>query len=148
MPGLASMALGAAPIFGGVFLAAAAGQVKGPDIRGVLKQDLDLLDRIPREQTLRRANLQRTIDERIDDLVAASDRRRALQSAMSSYEGNWRDIVLFCCAVLFSYVWWHVNHQRADWLPMFCVLILASVMTAGYALRGMRRSLIHLLRRT
>lgn len=148
MPGLASMALGAAPVFGGALLGVAAGQIKGPDIRAVIKQDLDLLDRIPHEQTERRANLQRTIDARIDDLVAASDRSRALRAAMSSYEGNWRDIVLFACAVLFTYVWWHINHQRADWLPMFCVLVIASVLTAGYALRGIRRGLTAWLRQT
>ena len=148
MPGLASMALGAAPIFGGAFLMAAAGNLKGPDVRALIKLDLDLLDRIPPEQTRRRAELQRTIDERIDDLVVGADRRRAVQAAVASYEGNWRDVVLFGCAVLFSYVWWQVNHARADWLPMFCVLILAAVLSAGYALRGARRSLINLLHRT
>lgn len=142
------MALGAAPIFGGAFLMAAAGQLKGPDVRGAIKQDLDLLDRIPADQIQRRANLQRIIDARIDDLVAAADRSRALRAAASSYEGNWRDIVLFGCAVLFSYVWWHVDHQRGNWLPMFIVLIAASLLSAGYALRGTRRSLTNLLRRT
>lgn len=142
MPGLASMVLGAAPIFGGALVAAVAGQRKGPDIRGVIKQDFDLLDRIPAEQTKRRAELQRTIDARIDDLVAAADRNRALRAAANSYDGNWRDVVLFTCAVLFTYVWWHVDHDRGNWLPMFVVLILTAVMTAVYALRGTLRSLV------
>lgn len=143
MPTLLSMALGAAPIFGGALLTAAAGQLKGPDLRGVIKQDLDLLDRIPAEQTTRRTELQRTIDERIDDLVAASDRSRALRAAALSYQGNWRDVVLFLCSVLFTYVWWHINHERGNWLPMFVVLLVACVTTAVYALRGTLRSLTH-----
>lgn len=147
MPSLLSMALGAAPVFGGALLTAAAGQLKGPDLRALIKQDLDLLDRIPAEQTQRRADLQRTIDERIDDLVAVSDRSRALRAAAISYQGNWRDVVLFACSVLFTYVWWHVNHERGNWLPMFVVLILVSVTTAVYALRGTLRSLAHSRRR-
>ncbi|MEO6793635.1 MAG: hypothetical protein ABI253_14315 [Mycobacterium sp.] len=139
MPTLLSMALGAAPIFGGALLTAAAGQFKGPDPRGLIKADLDLLDRIPPEQMKRRADLQRTIGERIDDLVVASDRTRALRAAAISYQGSWRDLVLFVCSALFTYVWWHVSHDRGNWLPMFVVLILACVMTASYALRGTLR---------
>jgi hypothetical protein len=147
MPGLASMALNSAPIFGGALLAVAAGQLKGPDFRGTINQDLDLLDRLPPEQTARRAALQRSIDQRIDDLVEANDRSRALRALASSYQGNWRDGVLFLCAVLFTFVWWNVSHHRTNWLPMFIVLILASVVTAVYALRGTRRSLARLIRR-
>lgn len=146
MPGLVSMALGAAPIFGGVLLAAVGGQVKGPDARSIIKQDLDLLDRIPGDQPKRRAELQRTIDDRIDDLVAAADRSRSLRLAVNSYQGNWRDLVMFACAVLFSYVWWHVNHQRDNWLPMFIALIAVSVLAAGYALHGTGRALTKLFR--
>lgn len=147
MPTLLSMALGAAPIFGGALLTAAAGQLKGPDLRGLIKADLDLLDRIPAEQTKRRADLQRTIDERVDDLVAASDRNRAIRAAAISYQGNWRDLVLFACSALFTYVWWHINHDRGNWLPMFVVLILACVMTAAYALRGTLRATAGVRRR-
>lgn len=143
MPSLLSTALGAAPIFGGALLTAAAGQLRSPDVRGLIKQDLDLLDRIPSDQVQRRADLQRTIDERIDDLVAASDRTRALRTAALSYQGNWRDLVLFVSSVLFTYVWWHINHDRANWLPMFIVLILACIVSAAYALRGTLRVLMH-----
>lgn len=147
MPTLASMVLGAAPIFGGALFTVVAGQLKGPDLRGLIKQDLDLLDRIPADQAQRRAALQRTIDERVDDLVAASDRSRALRSAALSYQGNWRDVVSFLCSVLFTVVWWHVNHDRGNWLPMFVVLILACVATAVYAVRGTLRSLADRRRR-
>ncbi|ULP46047.1 hypothetical protein [Mycolicibacter virginiensis] len=147
MPSLLSAALGAAPIFGGALLTAAAGQLKGPDVRALIKQDLDLIDRLPAEQTQRRADLQRTIDERIDDLVAASDRTRALREAALSYKGNWRDVVFFVSSVLFTYVWWHINHDRGNWLPMFTVLILACIVSAVYALRGTFRVVTHSLRR-
>lgn len=147
MPGLASTALNTAPVFGGVLLALAAGQLKGPDYRSTIKQDLDLLDRLPAEQAARRAALERTIEQRIDDLVEANDRSRALRAAVASYQGGWRDIVLFACAALFTFVWWNVGHERSNWLPMFIVLVIASVVTALHALRGMWRSLATLLRR-
>jgi hypothetical protein len=145
MAGLAELALGAAPIAGGVLLAAAAGQIKGPDFRGMIKQDMDLLERIPEDQTERRAKLQRTIDTRIDDLVAATDRSRALRAAAGAYQGNWRDIVLFICALLFTVIWWNVNHHRTNWLLMFIVMIVVSVLTAVYAARGLLRALGRLL---
>lgn len=147
MPALTAMVLGAAPVVGGALFGAVAGQFKGPDVRAVIKQDLDLLDRLPEQQTQRRADLQRTIDARIDDLVATADRNRALREAATSYRGDWRDIVLFVCAALFTYVWWQINHQRADWLPMFMLLILGCGLTAVYAMRGIGRSLARLLRR-
>ena len=96
MPGFSELALGAAPIFGGALLGVAAGQIKGPDFRAQIKTDLDLLDRAPGRRVARRAALQRTIDQRIDDLVTANERSRELRSRELSYEGNWRDIVLFC----------------------------------------------------
>jgi hypothetical protein len=139
MSGLAGLALGTVPIAGGALPAAAAGQLKGPlkapDFRGLIKQDQDLLKGIPPEQTARRAELQRTIDVRIDDLIAATDRRSLRQEA-SGYQGNWRDVVLFVCVVLFAVIWWNVSHSRTNWLPMFIVLILLAVVTAFYAARG------------
>jgi hypothetical protein len=147
MPGLAQIALGTAPIFGGALLAVAAGQLKGPDFRGQIKQDLDLLDRLPPEQAARRAALQRTVEQRIDDLVQANDRTRALRTAAASYQGNWRDIVLFICALLFTIVWWNVNHHRTNWLPMFIVMIAASVVAAVFAFRGVLSGLRQTLHR-
>ncbi|MCW2652094.1 MAG: hypothetical protein QOE41_1925 [Mycobacterium sp.] len=147
MPGIAELALGAAPIFGGALIGVAAGQLKGPDFRGQIKADLDLLDRLPDDQPVRRAALERTIEQRIDDLVLANDRTRALRAAAGSYQGNWRDIVLFVCALLFTVVWWNVNHHRTNWLVMFVVMIAASVISAVYAFRGLRRSLGQLAHR-
>jgi hypothetical protein len=99
-------------------------------------QDMELLDRLPPEDADRRAELRRTIEGRIDDLVDAADRSRALRRAAMSYRGNWRDGVLLLCAVLFTIVWWDVSHSRANWLPMFVVLILLCVVAAAYAFRG------------
>jgi len=120
-------------------LAIAAGQFKGPDYRGLISQDMDLLDRLPPEAGKRRADLQRTIDARIDDLVDAADRGRALRRAAVSYQGNWRDIVLLLCVLLFTIIWWEVDHSRANWLPMFILLILLAVVASVYTLRGLLR---------
>jgi hypothetical protein len=140
MSGLAGLALGTVPIAGGALLALAGGQLRGlfgaADYRGLIKQDQELLNGIPPEQTARRAELQRTIDARIDDLIAATDRNRALRQEASGYQGNWRDAVLCVCIVLFAVIWWNVSHSRTNWLPMFIVLILLAVVTAFYAVRG------------
>lgn len=142
MPGLAELALGAAPIAGGALLGAVAGNVKGPDVRAVIMKDFDLLDRIPAEQIERRAALSRVIDQRIDDLIAAGERGRELRQAAMGYQGNWRDVVVFICGVLFTVVWWHVDHHRTNWLPMFVALIVMSTLAGVYALRGVVRVLI------
>lgn len=147
MVGFASAALGAAPVFGGAMLAFAAGQFRGPNFRGLIKEDMDLLDRLPPDDTERRANLQRSIDARIDDLIEATEKTRELRKAAESYRGNWRDFVLFLCAVLFTVVWWNVSHNRTNWLPTFVVLILLSVVAAVYAVRGMLRSAVSLVHR-
>ncbi|KAA1248854.1 hypothetical protein F0Q45_18310 [Mycobacterium simiae] len=146
MSSLGQIALGSAPVFGGVMLAIAAGQFKGTDFRGQLKQDMDLLDRLPTEDP-QRADLKRTINERIADLVDAADRSRALRKAATSYQGNWRDIVLLLCVLLFTVVWWDVNHSRSNWLPTFILLIALSVVAAVYALRGALRSVASLARK-
>ncbi len=147
MAGLGQIALNSAPVFGGAMLAIAAGQFKGPNYRGLIKDDMDLLDRLPPDAAARRADLQRTIDARIDDLVDAADRTRALRRAALSYQGNWRDIVLFLCALLFTIVWWEVDHQRSNWLVMFILLIVLSVVAAVYALRGVLRAATSFVRR-
>jgi hypothetical protein len=138
--GLGQIALNSAPVFGGLMLAIAAGQFRGPDYRELIKQDMDLLDRLPPEAAKRRAELQRTIDGRIDDVIDAADRSRALRKAALSYQGNWRDVVLFLCVLLFTIVWWDVSHSRSNWLPMFVLLIVLSVVAAVYALRGVARA--------
>jgi hypothetical protein len=138
--GLGQIALDSAPVFGGLMLAVAAGQFRGPDYRALIKQDMDLLDRIPPEAANRRADLQRTIDARIDDLIDGADRNLALRRAALSYQGNWRDVVLFLCVLLFTIIWWDVSHSRGSWLPMFILLILLCVVAAVYAVRGVVRA--------
>lgn len=141
MPGIAEIALGAAPIAGGALLGMAAGNVRGPDIRGLIAKDMDLLERLPEDQVELRGRLKRSIDQRIEDLITATDRSRELRLAAMSYEGNWRDIVVFVCAVLFTVVWWNVSHSRTNWLVMFIVLIILSVIAGVYAARGVLRAL-------
>jgi hypothetical protein len=147
MGGVADLALGLAPVAAGIGLGAMVGYVKGPDIRKALKQDLELLDQLPLEQAQRRAELQRTIDTRIDDLIATVDRYRLLRKAAVSYRGDVRDFMLFFCAVLFTGVWWGVDHHKTSWLPMFVVLIVVSVLTAWYAFRSVRSSVARLVHR-
>jgi hypothetical protein len=136
---MAALAMGAAPVLGGALFGAAVGQFRGPDLRAGIKQDLELLEQLPEAEVARRESLRRSINERIDELVVANDKARRLRDAAASYEGNWRDIVLFLCTVLFSIVWWSVDHHRDSWLPVFITTIVASVVAAGYALRGVRR---------
>lgn len=139
MPGIAELALAGAPIAGGALLGIAAGNLKAPDVRGMIAKDMDLLDRIPQEQVERRAQLQRVIDLRIDSLIAAVDRNREMRELAASYQGNWRDIVVFICAILFTIIWWNVDHHRANWTLMFIVLIVLSILAGVYAARGVVR---------
>lgn len=147
MPGIAELALGAAPIAGGAMLGVIAGNLKPPDVRGLIAKDMDLLERIPADQPERRARLQASIDLRIDELITAGERSRELRDAAMSYRGNWRDIVLFLCAVLFTIVWWNVSHARTNWLVMFVAMILLSVATGIYAGRGIARAIRTFLHR-
>src|SRR3954468_1542501 len=147
MPGFAELALAGAPIAGGALLGVVAGNFRGPDVRALIKQDMDLLERLPPEQSERRAELQRVIDIRVDDLIAAVDKNRSLLELAQSYRGNWRDIVVFVCAVLFTIVWWNVSHSRSNWLVMFVVMIILSVVAAIYAGRGTARAIGNFLHR-
>jgi len=146
VPGLAEIALAGAPIAGGALLGVAAGNLRPPDVRALIAKDMDLLDRIPAEQVERRAELQRVIDQRIDDLIGAVDKNRELRQLAASYEGNWRDIVVFVCAVLFTIVWWNVDHGRTNWVLMFVVMILLSILAGVYAARGIFRGLATFLK--
>ncbi|SEH84466.1 hypothetical protein SAMN04489835_4806 [Mycolicibacterium rutilum] len=141
MPGIAEIALGAAPVAGGALLGMAAGNLRGPDFRGTIAKDLDLLERIPDDRPELKERLRASIDARIDDLISTTEKSRELRIAAMSYEGNWRDIVVFVCAILFTVVWWNVSHDRTNWLVMFVVLILLSVVAGIYAARGVIRSL-------
>jgi hypothetical protein len=107
MTGLADLALGTAPIAGGFLLAMVTGQLKtpgklkAPDFRGMIKQDQEILRGIPEEQTARRAELQHTIDVRIDDLIHAIHRGRWLRegSAVIGATGaTWCCLFALCCS--------------------------------------------------
>lgn len=147
MPGIAEFALGAAPLAGGALLGIAAGNLRGPDFRGMIAKDMDLLERIPDDQPELRARLKVSIDHRIEDMISAAERSRELRLAAMSYRGSWRDIVVFICAILFTIVWWNVDHGRTNWLLMFIVMIIATAVSGIYAARGLLRSLQMVLRR-
>ena len=139
--GIADLALGAAPIAGGALLGVAAGNLRAPDIRGLIVKDMDLLERIPDDKPELKARLKASIDQRIDDLISTTERSRELRLAAVSYTGNWRDIVVFIAAILFTIVWWNVSHSRTNWLPTFVLMILLSIAAAIYAGRGIVRAL-------
>ena len=147
MPGMAEFALAGAPIAGGALLGLAAGNLRARDVRDAIARDLDLMERLPADQAVRRAELQRIIDMRIDGLIAAADKSRELRELAMSYQGNWRDIVLFICAIMFTIVWWHVEHTRSNWLLMFILLIVLTVIVGIYAARGALRALATFLAR-
>ncbi len=147
MPGIAELALGAAPIAGGALVGAAAGGFKGPDVRAMIAKDLDLLDRIPDDQPELKARMKASITERISDLIEGTERTRAMREAAASYRGNWRDIVVFLCAILFTIVWWNVPHSRSNWMVMFIAMIILSVVAAIYAGRGIGRAVSSYLHR-
>jgi hypothetical protein len=136
---IADVAFGAAPIAGGVLMGVLAGTIKGPDYRGMIKDDLELLEKIPPEDVELRAALKSSIDVRIADLVVSTERTRQLRDAASSYKGNWRDGVLFLCSVLFTIVWWNVPHDRTNWLVTLIFLIVLSAVLGLYSVRGILR---------
>jgi hypothetical protein len=140
MPGFAELALAGAPIAGGALLGVVAGNLRPPDLRGTIKKDMELLESLPPEDTQRRAEMQRVIDLRIDDIIAGIDKSRSMREIAVSYQGNWRDIVLFVCGILFTIVWWNVPHSRSNWLLMFIVMVIASVAAGLYAGRGIVRA--------
>jgi hypothetical protein len=141
MAGLGTLALGAAPLAGGLLVGGMAGRggPSAPDLRAIIKSELDLLERIPEDQVTRRAALEQVIAQRIDALVVAIEKSRQLQRRTSYLTENWRDLVLVLTSVLFTVVAWHADHHRPLWLPIFIAAILMSVVTALYVLRGFFR---------
>lgn len=136
MTRIGDIALGAAPIAGGAMLGTLMGTFKGPDLRAALKADMELLKSIPEDRVELRAQLQRTIDMRVEELVETLDRNYELRKTAGTYKGNWRDTVLFVCALLFTLVWWNVPHSRTNWMPTFVILVIVSVVIGLYAARG------------
>ena len=146
MAGLGDIALGAAPIAGGAMLGTLVGTFKGPDLRTALKSDIELLKSLPEESVELRAELQRTVDMRVHELVAFLDRNYELRQTAGNYRGNWRDVVLLLCALLFTLVWWNVPHTRSNWLITFVVLVMVTVVIAVYAARGVIAALRRVFR--
>lgn len=140
MPGFAELAMSGAPIAGGALLGLAAGSFKGTDVRALIKQDMELLDMIPPEEVERRSELQRVINIRIDDLIAGVDKSREIRQLATSYQGNWREIVVFVCTILFAFVWWNVSHARSNWLITFIVMVVLCLVAGVYAARGILRA--------
>jgi hypothetical protein len=143
MSGLSNFAAGGGVLAGGALLGLVAGNVRGPDVRAMIKQDMELLESLPPEQAERRAELQRVIDLRIDELIASVDKSRSLFEVAVSYRGNWRDIVVFICAVLFTIVWaTSVDpSKRQHYVFVLVAMIILSVIAAWYAGRGIWRAL-------
>ena len=133
--------MGTAPVAGGALLAIAFGRFAGaaPDQRVQIKQDLDIIDRLPPEFADRRAVIVEAVGARLDYLIAAGEKSRDWWDTARSYKGNWRDAVLVGCVVLFAFIWWQVDHSKSNWLPTFVVLILLGVLTTLYAVRGVLR---------
>lgn len=123
------------------------GTFKGPDFRALIKSDIELLDSLPEECVELRAALRRSIDQRVWELIATVDRNRELREAASGYKGNWRDIFVFLCALMFTLVWWNVPHSRSNWLVTFIVLLILSTVVGLYATRGIIALFKRFLRR-
>jgi hypothetical protein len=144
MVGLGALALGAAPLAGGVLLGGMAGrsQPNVPDLRAVITSELELLRLIPEDQVARRVALKHMIGEHIDDLLLSQEKSREFQSKTRYFteRGNWRDIVLFVTTVLFAVVIAHADHHRPVWLPLLIATIVMCVVTGIYVLRGFLRS--------
>jgi hypothetical protein len=136
MVGIGNIALGAAPIAGGALLGSLMGTFRGPDFRTIIKSDIELLDSLPADEVALRAELQRTINERVYELIAIVDRNREVRLAATGYRGSWRDSLLFVCALLFTLVWWNVPHDRSNWMVTFVFLVFLTSVIGLYAARG------------
>ena len=115
MSDLGAFAISAAPIFGGLLLGSQAGKTTTKaDLRGTIKEELDLLERLPQDQVIRRAALERTIANHLDDLVVANEKALALKrkTRYVTEASNWRDLVLFLTAVVFTVIAWHADHHK------------------------------------
>ena len=145
MVGVGALVTGAAPLAGGVLLGGMAG-TSGPsvtDLRAVILSDLELLQRIPEDQVVRRAALERMIGAHIDDLLVAQQKSREFQRKTKYFTEavHWRDIVLFATTLLFAVIIWHADHHRPVWLPLLIATIVMSVVTAISVVRGFLSSI-------
>ena len=75
------------------------GGPNAPDLRAIIKSEMDLLERIPEDQVTPRAALEQVIAQHIDALVVAIEKSRQLQRRTSYLTENWRDLVLLLTTV-------------------------------------------------
>ena len=145
MTGLGALAVGAAPLAGGLLLGGVAGKGNSSvaDLRAVITSELDLLQRIPDDDVARRAALERMIGEHVDALLVAQEKSREFQSRTRYFteEGHWRDIVLFVTILLFAVITWHADHHRPVWFPLFIATLVLSVIVAIAVVRGFLTSI-------
>ena len=145
MTGLGALAVGAAPLAGGLLLGGMAGKGNSSvaDLRAVITSELDLLQQLPEAEVARRAALKRMIGEHVDALLVAQEKSREFQSRTRYFteEGHWRDIVLFVTILLFAVITWHADHHRPVWLPLFIATLVMSVIVAVAVVRGFLTSI-------
>lgn len=79
---MTTIATGAAPLLGGVLFGMSAKRSKPnvPDLRSIIREELELLEWLPPEQVVRRAALQHAVENHIDELVAATEQSLILRS--------------------------------------------------------------------
>lgn len=145
---LSNFALGAAPVVGGALLIVAGGNVlSGLNLRSRIKDDIELLRVLPEDEVELRDALRQSIVDRVDQVIEANTKWRELRVAALSREDSWRDVVMFVSTVLFTIVWWYVDHDRVVWLPLFVMLVVATLLSALLAWRSLR-SVMRRLKRT
>jgi hypothetical protein len=143
MVGLGTLVTGVAPLAGGLLVGGMAGK-SGPsvgDLRSLIQSDLDLLQRIPADQVVRRAAIKRMLAEHVEALLVAQEKSYEFRRKLGYFTQHWRDIVLFISTLLFIVVLWSAaDHHRPVWLPLFIATIVMSVVTAISLVRGFLRS--------
>ena len=99
MTRLGALAVGAAPLAGGLLLGGVAGKGNSSvaDLRAVIASELDLLQRIPDDDVARRAALERMIGEHVDALLVAQEKSREFQSSGSDTSPRKATGATSCC---------------------------------------------------
>jgi hypothetical protein len=138
MVGVGALVTGVAPLAGGLLLGGMAGKSgpSGPDLRAVIISELDILQRIPEDEVVRRAEFKRMIGEHVEALLVAQEKSREFKRRTRYFTEHWRDIVVFVTTLLFLVVIWYGDHHRPIWLPLLIATILMSVVTAISVVRG------------
>lgn len=138
MVGVGAVVTGLAPLAGGVLFGGMAGK-SGPsvaDLRAVIISELDLLQRIPEDEVVRRTEFKRMIGEHVEALLAAQEKSREFKRKTRYFTEHWRDIVVFVTTLLFLVVIWYADHHRPVWLPLLIATIVMCVVTAISVVRG------------